>query len=117
MQSGLNNLIRLESDNTDVNIDFPLRSASKPSERQTVAAYIFDGNPFLGSVDNDQVVLSNSTISLTYRDESGNYLGSDALGQQIVFYFSEFDYSQVFTNISSCAYYDESDNKWVNNTC
>jgi len=115
MEPSLPSLTEVDSPSASVSLDFPLSSASFPTARQSVTSLAFNYHAFLGSLYEDQRVVSNSSVFITYRDESGNYLDSDYVSQDLIAYFKDFTFYDFQSNITSCAYFD--DEKWVNDTC
>ena len=110
-------MLEVVGEDADVNILFPTGAAEQPTNRQSVSVILFDSNPFLGSEFKGQTLFSNSSAYVAYRDADGKYLGENYLDGDIVFHYTNFDNFTLFTNITTCAYFDKADSYWYNDTC
>jgi len=79
----------------------------------------YKSNPFLGSLKDNETLMSNNSIYFALRDKNGNELGPEYLNEPITITFPFiYDQYEIFPNITDCSYISGNDaSTWENSSC
>lgn len=90
----------------DLNLTFPLSSATMPTMRQSFTMVTYRMSPFLGASLYNQTLLTNTTVYFGYRSDEGLYLNNSFITDDIILNFS-YPLSKLSKKIKgtiTCAY-------------